>query len=443
MSKIDITLFIALMFIFSHTHSIFAIDYSEDHDFSNETLEQLIEIRVVDNNYDVVEVQNMIDRISVIPERLLSAAVKSGVALILMDYPLTDLEEFSDLSGIVPPGWEDTGLTWDDVPGAGGYTAAARIGYSNPGVGHSSINLEYHELAHSLDSYLTAEVISDTEEFRILHAEEKESMFPGDVYFNNVGEYFAEVLGYYYLSDETRAELKANAPGTYAFLDSLSTRVLGIDERTATSVNLTWELTTSAVEYGVYRNNDLIATVSGTNYQDTDLERLGFYVYYVSALDHAGEVIQQTYKHFVDGMDAATSEDPERQVPDMPKNLVVDIDNYTSVVLTWDAAVNADSYMILRDGTEITTATDLLFVDRDLDEETTYAYTIVAFNDAGESEGSIIEMTTGIKPEDPTNKGVLSNPATNTYPFLLIVVVLLAVGGASLVIYNRKNRPAE
>ncbi|WP_420535002.1 anthrax toxin lethal factor-related metalloendopeptidase, partial [Bacillus mycoides] len=46
-------------------------------------------------------------------------------------------------------------LTWDDVPGVGsdigGKPVMARIGFSERGKGHGSINLELHEIAHAID----------------------------------------------------------------------------------------------------------------------------------------------------------------------------------------------------------------------------------------------------------------------------------------------------
>src|SRR5699024_7062456 len=82
-----------------------------------------------------------------------ASANSAGVSIILMDMPLTELPEFDYLSGKVPRGWEKTNSTWDEVPGAGGHTTAARIGYSDPGNGHSTINLELHEYGHAVDSY--------------------------------------------------------------------------------------------------------------------------------------------------------------------------------------------------------------------------------------------------------------------------------------------------
>ena len=42
--------------------------------------------------------------------------------------------------------------TWDDVPGMGGsHTVFVKIGASDKGNGHGSVNLELHELAHSVD----------------------------------------------------------------------------------------------------------------------------------------------------------------------------------------------------------------------------------------------------------------------------------------------------
>ena len=472
-----------VIFLTSQAQTVFAtVDYSNNHVFGNVALEQLIEVRDDDNDYDVVEAQNMIDRVGALPERMLKQIVARDVRLILMDVPLTDLPEFAYLSGVVPRGWEDTGLTWDDVPGAGGQTSAARIGYSDGaggGVGHSSLNLELHELAHALDTFLAEISISDSPEFIALHEAEKEELFPEDAYFDYRSEYFAEVIAYYFLGEASRNELKDKAPDTFEFIDTLNSRILEIENRTDTTADLSWDPVPEATEYQIYRFEELIATVNSTSYVDTGITRLNSYVYHVKALNTDGDVIHETFEQWIDSLrpdapnnfsasleaedtvalswDAvegatnyilrrdneviaettetsfvdrgleigreyyyslsfennaeesniigttietgSTAEEPE--VPTTPANLAVELTEDTVVTLSWDAVENAESYTILRDGEEVGTTADLSFIDATLAEETTYVFSVLAVNEAGTSEEATVEITTEAIPKVP------------------------------------------
>ena len=72
---------------------------------------------------------------------------------------LTDNPTASHLSGMIPRGYVNN-TTWDDVPGLGGSkTVLVKIGASHKGNGHSSVNLELHELAHSIDNYVFNEFV--------------------------------------------------------------------------------------------------------------------------------------------------------------------------------------------------------------------------------------------------------------------------------------------
>src|SRR5699024_9159572 len=177
---------------------------------ANSALDSMVEIRSSDGNYDSAEAQAMIDRLSRVDDRILQHTNRAGVNIILMDMPLTDLPEFEYLSGQVPRGWENTKQTWDEVTGAGGHTVAARIGHSDPGSGHSTINLEMHEYGHAVDSYAAGFTVSQSGEFRQIMNSEKSALF-GDhqvpEYFDEPGEYFAEVFAMYYLGGEARSKL--------------------------------------------------------------------------------------------------------------------------------------------------------------------------------------------------------------------------------------------
>jgi hypothetical protein len=60
----------------------------------------------------------------------------------------------------------------------------------------------------------------------------------------------------------------------------------------------------------------------------------------------------------------------------------------TSIRLTWDAAVAASSYRVLRGGVVLTNVNALAFLDSGLTEQTTYSYSVTAGNAAGDAEES-------------------------------------------------------
>jgi|GEM_PF-878156 len=171
--------------------------------------------------YDRTEAMRMQRRILAVAPPVLESLVYAGVRIKLVNGRITDEPEMAAFRGVVPRGWEGTGVTWDDIPGVGGRTVIVRIGYSDQGSGHGSRNLELHETSHAIDTFAFGGV-SSTRRFRELFAAEAPALFAGADYEEKYPEeYFAETVCLYYLSEETRAELRGKAPGTYAFLSKL------------------------------------------------------------------------------------------------------------------------------------------------------------------------------------------------------------------------------
>lgn len=171
------------------------------------------------DGFNKEEAARMKERIGRIHPVIIHALSDKGLIIKLINFPLTDLAEYQFLRGEIPRGWEGTGKTWDDVPGAGGSPAVARIGYSEASEWHGTINLELHELAHLIDSHVF-DYSSHTAEFTTIHKEEQLSFLPSS-YFNNAEEYFAEAFSYFYLGGERNAILKQQAPKTYEYIKKL------------------------------------------------------------------------------------------------------------------------------------------------------------------------------------------------------------------------------
>lgn len=184
-------------------------------------------IMPAEGDYDIDEAEKMKDRILNISPKILLSMYKAGVRMKLANGPITNEPELQYLQGEVPRGWEYTGMTWDDVPGAGGYDLPiARIGYSDPSFenNHDTINLELHELAHTVDNYITGRVedaLSFSDEFIDVWEQEVHSVLPYDYFIDYPEEYFAEAFAMYYLSEDSKNELRTLAPKTYDFIDTL------------------------------------------------------------------------------------------------------------------------------------------------------------------------------------------------------------------------------
>jgi len=274
------------------------LDFTNQHTFTSEAHKALIEVLAFDEHYDYDEAQKMIDRIGRLPNRIIEEAVKSNVRLVFTDFAITYLPEYHSLRGVVPRGWEETGRTWDDVPGAGGQLTVARIGHSDYGKGHSTVNLEYHEFGHAIDGATLGYKINALEEFALMHKEEKPKLWDADAhnsyYFDYPEEYFAETLAFYFLGGEEKERLKTNAPKTYAFMESLGNRFFSVDV-TTTGITLSWDVIEQAAHYEIYRDQEKIGTSETAQFTDVTFTSIAQHEYMIKAIDATGLVVNETF----------------------------------------------------------------------------------------------------------------------------------------------------
>ncbi|WP_075982028.1 anthrax toxin lethal factor-related metalloendopeptidase [Bacillus massilinigeriensis] len=173
------------------------------------------------DEFETTKAAEIISRIDRLPTTLLTKIKDKGIVIKLFNGKLTDNPTVRHLKGVSPRGYIG-GHTWDDVPGIGGSkTVLVKIGYSNKGMDHGSVNLELHELAHSIDRHVFNN-IRYQKGFLNIWGEEKYLLFPGQTYFLSFPEeYFAECFALYYLGGEYRELLLEKAPKTYKFIKSL------------------------------------------------------------------------------------------------------------------------------------------------------------------------------------------------------------------------------
>ncbi|MFJ5757664.1 toxin [Neobacillus sp. NPDC093182] len=185
-------------------------------------LEQLNEMILLPKSlFNEKAAASIITRISNLPEALLEKINDQDITLKLFTGKLTDNQTARYLTGQIPRGYNSQ-TTWDEVPGIGGsQVVLVKIGHSEKGKGHGSVNLELHEMAHSIDK-LVFQNVSKNNEFQLIWEEERGILFPGNSYFIlHAEEYFAETFAMYYLNEETKVQLKKLAPQTYDFIQTL------------------------------------------------------------------------------------------------------------------------------------------------------------------------------------------------------------------------------
>jgi Pro-Pro endopeptidase len=168
------------------------------------------------------ETVQVISRLDKLPTSLLGKINRNRIVIKLFTGKLTDNPTADHLSGIIPRGYSSN-TTWDDVPGIGGSkTVLVKIGASAKGNGHGSVNLELHELAHSIDRHVF-NGLHYKKNFLEIWNQEKERLFPEVSYLRTYPEeYFAESFAYFYMGGQYQIELKKKAPLTYQLIKNLS-----------------------------------------------------------------------------------------------------------------------------------------------------------------------------------------------------------------------------
>lgn len=188
---------------------------------SGDSLKDII-VLPVHEVFNQTSVIQLIEQLDQLPADMLKKIKAADIKIQLFTGKLTDYRHTAHLKGIKPRGYQDSSITWDDVPGiGGGKTVFVKIGYSEKGSGHGSVNLELHELAHSLQHLVYSKQLS-TKEYKQIWRTEADKLFPGNFYFFHYQEeYFAEAFAMFYYNDSTKERLKKDAPATFAFISHL------------------------------------------------------------------------------------------------------------------------------------------------------------------------------------------------------------------------------
>ena len=166
------------------------------------------------------------------------------------------------------------------------------------------------------------------------------------------------------------------------------------------SASLAWGAATDnmgVTGYIVHRNGTQIATSTTTTFADTGLSAGTTYTYAVAARDAAGNVSNAA------SASVTTASAPDTTPPSQPTGFTAVAAGSTGANLSWTAStdnVGVTGYVIRRNGTQIATPTATSFADTGLSAGTTYTYTVVARDAAGNvSSAATASVTTASAPD--------------------------------------------
>ena len=243
----------------------------------------------------------------------------------------------------------------------------------------------------------------------------------GDLYYAYLAGFRNQLLDYYVEMTDSRGNVTRSeiqqvfvGAGTYSpsstgsgFVEDVNGKVAGtypflvIDKQapgtpgtivasqlTDRSVTLAWPAATDNVGvtgYTVYRNGTAVATVSTPGYTDSGLAPSTLYSYSVTAQDAAANVSARS------AVTSVTTKPADTVAPTAPGQPVAGTVTSTSVALTWAAATDnygVTQYVVYRNGTQAGVVASTAFTDSGLAPSSTYVYTIVAKDAAGNASAA-------------------------------------------------------
>jgi chitodextrinase len=165
-----------------------------------------------------------------------------------------------------------------------------------------------------------------------------------------------------------------------------------------TRVGLAWSAASDNVavtSYRVLRDGTPIGATPALAFTDPGVAAATSYTYTVAALDAAGNTSIESVPVLVSTPDATA--------PTAPQNVAASAVDHALVRLAWDAAsdnVGVAGYAVLRDGEPLATPATSPFEDATVLPSTTYEYTVIALDAAGNaSAGGAATVTTPAAPD--------------------------------------------
>lgn len=152
--------------------------------------------------------------------------------------------------------------------------------------------------------------------------------------------------------------------------------------KTHNSVSLSWTASAGATSYKVYNGDTLADTVTGTTATVTGLAPSTAYTFTVIASNSAGDSPPSAPV-------TATTDEPPVTKPNAPTGLQVTGTTTNTVSLSWTASPTAASYDVYNGSAIAVSVTGTSATVTGLAPNTSYTFTVVAKNSAGDSPPSI------------------------------------------------------
>ena len=191
----------------------------------------------------------------------------------------------------------------------------------------------------------------------------------------------------------------------------------------STSIGLTWANAASdtlATQYRLFRDGVATVTLQGTSHTDAGLSPSTTYTYWVYAMDADGHLSAGSRPATATTFSAGQS---DTTAPTVPTSLVAVPASSSAISLNWNPSEDGSGvlgYRVLRGGVEIAQATGTSYSDGGLSPSTMYAYTVAAYDAAGNvsdpsNEASATTLAEGgSDTQAPSAPGSLSATATSS-----------------------------
>ena len=136
-------------------------------------------------------------------------------------------------------------------------------------------------------------------------------------------------------------------------------------------IGLSWETPYNAEKFFIYRENEFITETSETSYNDASVIPGVIYCYQISAVNALN----------IEGP-RSESECNKALIP-APENLS-GIINQDTITLSWSPVSEASQYRLYRDGEQIYSGTELIYIDSELNYNTSYSYSVSCLDNNGD-----------------------------------------------------------
>ncbi|NOY72508.1 MAG: fibronectin type III domain-containing protein [Gammaproteobacteria bacterium] len=207
-------------------------------------------------------------------------------------------------------------------------------------------------------------------------------------------------------------------------------------------IDLSWQASTDdgagVAGYRLFRDGVEVGTSSTINYTDTGLTAETAYSYTVAAYDAADPANESVQSGAVVITTLSSTSNPDTTAPSIPDSLAGTASD-SKIDLSWQASTDDGAgvagYRLFRDGVEIGTSSTTAYTDTGLTAETTYSYSIAAYdaadpaNESAQSRAVIVKtLLSSTNDSDSDGGGALS------------ILVLIAGLGVALLLRKRYQR---